>query len=714
MSKKNWALASFLVVFSILPVMSWADFTMTDPNVIGTGSGVATATSIITNDQDPTVTDQNFLGLQDITLDDSTAEVYQESVAVAFNGTASTSASLESATNTQTVGDDTVTATVSGTTSVTAQADIIAINVSDANGNQPLNGNGVIFEEILGAERYRPGADNNLIFNYAVSRLIAAGGQGTVEGNPFFNTETGFMLATADAEAVSRGSLEETDETPDAQASASGNAGVQYRFAGSPGPETVTVTDASVTAEADEDYPGIVPPSSNTALAVASVQSLVGWTDSPTEGQQFGSGVGINSDATVGNVRSTLPLLLIEFATDEFDLESPDDGVFLEETALPEANAAAAGNAEVNFTYRPISPVFSFVGNATGSTGADVEITQGSGILTASGGKNAVGRSGTQLDASPLALSWLAGSVDAVANSSSDYDVVFDFIEPEQNEEFGFLLFPLFAFNTRGYANNPAVLGDEEFDPDPSMTATTQYGTYSASMGSSSLVNSSVEAQATVEAATIEDGLDSHLIEYDDGGPGPNLIEVRHARLSATAFGFAIATRDFDLSADVGNQEFFNLADDSAFIGMGGITGLDEPTSNSEGGSQANVSANASNLFGVAVSPDHFGTLDNGNSSVAIGPNEDGVYERSPVNASVDLVTGDNYPVAISHNQADGALPFDASNAPWWQPFVFGNTLVTNLTELSEAVLGDGDNVEIIGLDAYDHVAGAFIGGGGN
>ena len=78
--------------------------------------------------------------------------------------------------------------------------------------------------------------------------------------------------------------------------------------------------------------------------------------------------------------------------------------------------------------------------------------------------------------------------------------------------------------------------------------------------------------------------------------------------------------------------------------------------------------------------------------SASVIEDEDFIYHRDN-SASADLVTGTNYPVAISHNQQDGT--FEQTGALWWQTFL-------------EAVEPTPEGTD------FDHVTGAFIGGGGN
>ena len=447
----------------------------------------------------------------------------------------------------------------------------------------------------------------------------------------FFNTETGVIFANADAEAVSTGSIDATAGT-DAQATTKGSASVEYTFAGAGSPEIASVADVVQSSDANVDGDTtVVDPS--VAIASTNTASVVGWTDSPTEGQALGSFVAVQSNAIA----------------DTFDSDMDDNG-------LPTANAASAGNADLEFTYRPIAnPVFSFLGSAGGSTDASAEVIQGSGYVLANGEKAAVGVSGTQTDLSPGAYAWIVGSVHLAAAEDSEADD--------------------FAGNGTGHAVNPAVLGESDVDPDPSMTVGTQYGTYSAAMGSSSLVNAEVTAE--VEMTLIEgEGLMAFL-----GGD----------EIVATAFGFAVANRDADLSAAAGGPPvtLFDLGSEHAFVGQGSLVGADDGELPED--PVVNATAEALNLYGSASSPSYYGTMANGDSSASVAFDEDlGAYVRNS-SASADTVTGTNYPVAVSHNQFGGSFE---QNAPWWTIFA-----------PSEPHLGDGEFV---------HLTFGFIGGGGD
>ena len=587
------AISGFLApaVFAIvlLPAVGSADFNMSGVGVSSTANGDAIGTAEIGAESDGfTVPTNGFLDTQDVTPEGG-AMLFQEAYIGTDGGKATASTSVDSATNTQQDGDNTVTATM--------------------NGSAIAEGEGSV--------------------NDTSSFMVAAGGSGQVEGNRFFDTKTGFMLANAD---IFNRSIGWTGATSNAQVK--GDASVAYRFAGQSEEETVSVSDASVSTESDLDLLGST---SNRTW----VQGLAAWTDDPTGGLTIGSAAGVNSEAALGLIFSDI----VEPLT---------------------STSNASGLVNVDFNYRPVSvPAFSFAAGAGGSTDADTEITQGAGSIMANGGNNAVGRAGTTPDAGPLAMTWVAGSVGAGSLA-------------------GVLGNAGFAFNGNASATNPAVLGDSGSDPDPRMTVTTQFGTYSAAMGSSSPANATAEAQVEVTA----DDTDSGLFARDN-----------YDYVTATAVGFSQASQDWENNANIGGVTLYDLTGSNAFTGTGAVVGLDEPVGNSE----AVASAQTQNLFGSAFSTDHFGTIEGGESVTTIGPDEDGVYQRSPVGAGASRVTADSYLTGVSHNLAEGMWGFggstdepgDLGGAVWWRLFAdFGLA---------------GPN-----SDPYDNLAGAFIGGGGN
>ena len=184
----------------------------------------------------------------------SGAVAFQESHAEAHDGTAEASTS-GTQTDTQSAGDDTVMAVASGSTSATV-------------------------------EKERDPASTQL-YNEAIARLLAAGGAGTITGSEYVNTETGFMLADADTSAKSDSNVAPNAESvTDAAASVRGSAEAAYQFAGFPGSETVSVSDADVVSTADFDGDTTIGEISG-STGNARVQGLVGWTDSDTQGQAF-------------------------------------------------------------------------------------------------------------------------------------------------------------------------------------------------------------------------------------------------------------------------------------------------------------------------------------------------------------------------------------------------------------------------------------------
>ena len=591
-----------LILFLLAsPAAVWADFSLLNPSVSGGGEGDSWGTAEITSDGPWDVFLPGFGLFAGIIPGGAIS--FQQAQAFAWRGTAfaSTSGML---TDTQANGDDGATVTTSGSTDAVAQKE------NDSSQEQLLNG--------------------------SLARLIASGGAGTVTGE-YFDTETGYMLADADVQALSTGSTDAAAGT-DATASAEGSATVEYRFAGSTGSENLTVTDVNIEANADVDDDTTV---ANPALAtaVAWANGVIGWTDSDTQGRDLGSTLGVNSEAEADRVGS----------------EQTQNG-------LPAADSEAAGSVEADFTMQIApNPIFSLIGNVGGSTDASAAVTQGNGVVDAQGGKNAVGLAGTQAGAPTAALSYIVGSVRLEADAGVSSGVADEF-----------------AGEGTGGAVNPAALGEQNSDPDPAMTVTSQHGTVSSAMGSSSTVNAGVEASASVTP----DGT---------GGLEDNDVVI------ATSIGFAAAVIEgLDTAAALGDPEvdLFDLANEYAFAGQGGIVGGDV----SDGTSDVVVTANtqAYNLFGTASTPGFFGLLNDGDSNASLAQDADGVYQRT-AEAGASSVSGSNYPVAVAHNQMGGTFNTDA-NSPWWGVF-------RDIEPDPDAVGGAG---------AFDHLAGAFIGGGGN
>ena len=464
----------------------------------------------------------------------------------------------------------------------------------------------------------------------AYSVLSAAGGEGTVAADDM-TTETGFMSAFAETYVQSRGSLD-NDAPAESIATVNGSADVSYQFAGNPDTETASVSNVDIEASADVQDENTL---SSYARAGGWALSLMSWTDNDTQGQLFNAQVGISSET-----KSYHWIL-----GDEEDLD---------------AQAATSANAELDFTYRPIAtPAFSFVGNAGGTAEAQsfIDSQNELGTISADAGKHAIARAGTSTDYPALSVAWLSANVRV---NSDD-----DFSENGTDDDF--------TGYGRATAVNPAVLGDGPVDPDPSMTATTQYGTFAAAIGSSS------QSNAQLEAAVSFDKLET---DADDQGQDDEAF--------ATAFGFAIATQDQASYTNLGPNELFSLDSESAFVGFGAITGGDEDQG-ADPDSPFSATADAYNLYGTASSPLYSGLVNNGDASSSIIEDEDGVYHRAN-SASADLVSGTDYPVAVAHNQLGGAVEF--SNTPWW--WGFGDRTLP----------GTGGD--------YDHLSGAFIGAGGN
>ena len=587
MFRKRHAEFLLAAVVLVLPVCSWAAITMTNPSVSGTGSGNSMGTATITSEGPWDIQAPGFFDEATVTPT-GTAISFQQSHAIAWDGTAtaSTSGTITETGSGATAGDS-VTATTSGSTSATAQKE-----------NDPVR-----------AE----------LWNEATSRLLAAGGAGTVAG-PFFTTSTGFMIVDSWVHTDSTGSIDATAGT-DASGSSKGGATVAYTFAGRSSAETLNLTSANVAATSDVngDTTVVLP---SFAHGEANAGGVMGWTDSPTTGQAFGSFLNLDSETYVDRL---------------YDISV---------NALPSSTADAAGNLALSFVYRPIAnPVFSMSGNVTGSTDSEAAITQGNGYVEAQGIKAAVGTSGTQTDLPAGALAWIAGNAHIAATANIGIETLFD-------------------GTAQGHAVNPAVLGAAEVNPDPSMTVGTQNGTFSAAMGSSSLVNAEVTAIGVA----------------DELSPADEVI--------ASAFAFAAAVDDeFDTEA-VPGVGIYNLAGPYAFVGQGSIAAADTAEDGVENATSA--SASVLNMFGSATSPAYSGTLNNGDSDAVIAQDDDFVTQRTS-SAGADSVSGTNYPVAIAHNQMFGTFTSDI-NSPWFAMF-------------PDTEPGIGD---------FDHLAVGFIGAGGN
>ena len=158
--------------------------------------------------------------------------------------------------------------------------------------------------------------------------------------------------------------------------------------------------------------------------------------------------------------------------------------------------------------------------------------------------------------------------------------------------------------------------------------------------------------------------------------------------IQASAFGFAQASLDQTTDVAFGTPAvtIFDLASENAFVGFGSFVGADE------GVGDVIATADTYNLYGTASSPSFSGSVDKGGSSASVITDENGVFQRSNA-ASADSITGTNTPVGVSHNQMGGVLAQEG--AIWWTGFMLP--------------------VEPAGGDLmYDHLTGAFMGGGGN
>ena len=627
MLKIKWSILCILGALLIASAAQ-ADFTMTDPNTESGGSGLSSSSAVMTNaapthnswddtsfyDGWDNIPEAGWFDYQNVAPSAGAIVSYQDAYGWAIDGSASASTGGTLAnTGSGVNAGDTVEVSTSGGTSADVQREV--------------GGGGDIDDDQ----------------NVAWARLVAVGGGGSITTDPedgrslVPSTEDGVMMTLGHTWVISHGFRHggEGVTGTDTIATTSGSANVNYRFAGAPASETVSIENADIRSTGDiydDAWNGYSSVEGNSwALG------LVGWTDN-LEGQTFTGQTGISSEVYLDR--------------EEDDRRVVDD---------LNADAQAAGTVDLAFTYRP-NPIFSLIGNANGSTAANGLITLDSnednnnddeaGEIIAVAGKHSIGYAGTANDAQPLALSWLHATL---------------LLDSDENR-----------FDAEGHAEavNPAVLGETEFDPDPSMTVTTQYGTYAASMGSSSLTNSQVVVDAVTE-------------NMDENNEGEN------DEILATAFGFAQAAADRTMSMDLGSENLFSLSTGNAFVGVGSIVIADEDDDRRpEWLPPLSATANAYNLYGTASTPSYSGAVNNGHSSASVIADEDGLYERAN-SAGADLVTGTNYPIVIGHNQLNGTLQYQG--VPWLETYW--------VDYLSSPLPYPGDG---------DHVTGAFIGGGGN
>jgi len=589
-SKKAFFFVAAFGILVLAAAPAWATVSMNNASVSSGGSGNAMGTATITSEGPWDVQEPGYGAAATVTPS-GTAISFQQAHAIAWDGTAnaSTSGTIVEVGSGAGAGD-TVVATTAGSTSATAQKV-----------NDPVRA---------------------ALYNEATSRLLAAGGAGTVASN-FFNTSTGFMTVDSSVHADSTGSEDATAGT-DASGSSKGSASVAYTFAGQGSAETLSLANANVAATADVDGDTtVVDPSF--AHGQANAGGVVGWTNTPTEGQALGAFLNLDSETSADRPGG-----------------QTDNG-------LPAATADAAGTLNLNYVLRANPPypgtVFSFVGNVNGSTDSEAEVTQGNGIVESQGIKAAVGMSGTGADAPTGVMAWIAGNVRMEAYApNGDTD--------------------LFDGEGEGHAVNPAVLGESDVTPDPAMAITTQLGTYSAAMGSGSLVNAEVTATGVAD-------------EFEDGDT-----------LVASAFAFATSMSADTDTAAVPGVELYDLAGPYAFVGQGSIAATNTGDDGVENATAA--SASVLNMFGTASSPAYTAALNNGDSAASVAQDDDYVFQRA-ASAGADSVSGTNYPVAIAHNQMNGTFTSDA-NSPWFD--IFFET---------EPQAG-----------AFDHLATGFIGGGGD
>ena len=362
----NNKLAVFFIaaVVVALPTSGFAAFNMTSPSTSSGGSGNAMGTASITS-EGPFDVPEGGGFLNDATVTPTgTAISFQQSHAIAWDGTANASTSgTITETGSGVNAGDTVTATTSGSTIATAQKE-----------NDPV----------------RP-----TLWNEATGTLIAAGGSGTVLSQ-FFNTTTGFMLADSDAQADSTGSTDATAGT-DATANSKGAASVTYGFAGAGGPETLSVADANNTANADINGDTTVADTA-TATARAWSNGILGWTNSPVIGVTIGGLVGLNAESQAEVIEDT-------------------------NNGRPTADSSAAGSVDLSFQLRPITnPIFALTAAASGSATSDASFNatfaddeEEEGLIQSAGGKNALGFATTAATDGDMALAWLHSTVSMYA-----------------------------------------------------------------------------------------------------------------------------------------------------------------------------------------------------------------------------------------------------------------------------------------------------------
>ena len=593
MRKSLVLLGTFLLVTGMVVPSVWADFEIINPRVSSHGTGYASATARLGSLGPWEIPEPGVMDDLTVTPEDGAAIAFGEATAEGLDGTATATAEVDSFTSTEEQANgNIITAFITGKVTATSMATRLPDHLADP----PTN------------------------VSYA--RLIAAGGPGTLTNSNTLNTQTGFMLAHADAGTEVNGS-EDPGAGTDATSTATGDAYVTIDAPGSGRDSIVSISDASVTATGDVD--GKTDDNNDLPLLEnrSWVQALVGWNESEAIGLAFGAIGGINSEVRAQRV------------VDETDGD-------------PSGETNATGAVAIDYTTGPFGGhTFSLLGNASGSTSAGANLTEGLGTIDAQGQINTIGLAGTAAGFAPSALSWLAGNV-------------------------GFLSQNNLAGDASGSATIYATEEDEGFVPNPSMTVNSQFGEVFAAVGSST----------TGPASTT-----STVIVPEGGGLDADDVVI------ASSFGFAQAgvnANNFATFTSPFNITLYNINDESAFVGFGSLVAADESANPSV---DFVATAENSNLYGAARSPSFFANADNAASSAEVTIDDIGVYHRLS-SVSITNLDGSNLANIIAHNQLGGTFEYNSSEALWWS--LFDNTLNsgadTNFDHIAVGFVGGGGN----------------------
>ena len=594
MRKSLVLLGTFLLVAGMVVPAVWADFLIIKPRVSSSGTGNASATARFGSLGPWEIPEPGIMDDLTVTPEDGAAIAFGEATAEGLDGTATGTAEVDSFTSTQEQEDgNIITAFITGKVTATSMAT-------------------------------RAMADPDLT-NLSYARLIAAGGPGTVTNSDILNTQTGFMLAHADAGTEVTGSEAAATDT-DATSSATGDASVTIDAPGNAQDSVVSISDAVVNATGDVD--GKTDGNNDLPLMEnrSWVQGLVGYTVSDAVGLTFGAIGGINSEVRAQRVTA---------ATD----------------GEPTGTTNATGAVAIDYTAGPFGGhLFSLEGNASGRTDATAELTDGLGTIDSQGQINTIGFAGTGAGAAPNALAWLAGNVGFLSQGQGNL-----------------------AGTATGNATINATEEDEGFVPNPSMTVNSHLGEVSAAVGSSTTGPASVTADVEVTP---------------NGAAGMDAGDV----ILASSFGFAQAgvdARNFAILTEPFNTTLYDIDEETAFVGFGSLVAADEAPA----GVDVIATAENSNLYGAATSPNFFADADNAASSASVTIDALGVYQRES-SVSITNLDGTNLANIMAHNQLGGAFEYNSEEAPWWT--LFDNTLNA----------GPDPN--------FDHFAVGFVGGGGD